>query len=157
MADPLFYLPGFSCYSHVKLTTDLLVLAKPNQSNRRSDVIEYYLPRYVSILLLGMCSTTSLPPLVLYIDPTYLAKPLHLHYTHLHVLFPFIEPWPKLPTCVAQCQLLRPIESGSRSSEQIPSGTRIGTGNANTPGKGCFSQKIGRLKENHKSHLTVFF
>ena len=53
MADPLFYLPGFSCYSHVKLTTDLLVLAKPNQSNRRSDVIEYYLPRYVSILLLG--------------------------------------------------------------------------------------------------------
>ena len=36
MADPMFYLLGFSCFAYVELETDLRVGSNTNQSNRRS-------------------------------------------------------------------------------------------------------------------------
>ena len=47
--DLLYYLSGLSCFTNIELVTNLLVFSNPNQSNRRSAVLQRYSPYEVSV------------------------------------------------------------------------------------------------------------
>ena len=53
MADVVFVLLGYSCFSHAKLVTYLLVWLNQNQSNRRS-AVQWYFPLWSKWVLTGL-------------------------------------------------------------------------------------------------------